>query len=124
MKRVHSEFEFKIYILQRLEIKANYFAIHPTHRARQHPPGYILGPSLLAKLFYSKEEISKQSKFLTFSDVCYVPKVRRNLLSSSLMNKVGSTQIFKRDRYVLNKDGVFVEIGYMFDGMFKLQTDY
>ena len=50
-------------------------------------------------------------KTLTITNVYYVPKVRKNLLSNGLLNK-----------FVLSKGCVFVGKGFYCDGMFKLNT--
>lgn len=59
-------------------------------------------------------------KVLVLNDVCYVPEVRKNLISGSVLNKFGFKLVFEANKFVMSKGGVFVGKGYMCDGMFKL----
>ena len=49
--------------------------------------------------------------------------MRKNLMSSFLLNKVGFRQIIESDQYVIVKKGIFVGKGYACDGMFKLNVE-
>ncbi|CAI0476507.1 unnamed protein product, partial [Linum tenue] len=51
-------------------------------------------------------------KILVLRDVLHVPKIRKNLVSGSVLNKLGYRQVYDSDRYVLSKSGVFVGFGY------------
>ena len=42
-------------------------------------------------------------KTLTLTDVYHVPEVRRNLVSSSLLNKYGFKLIFESNKFILFK---------------------
>ena len=57
-------------------------------------------------------------KELTLNDVLFVPDIRKNLVSGSLINKHGFHIIFKSDKVVLTKRGVYVGKRYMLGGMF------
>ena len=48
---------------------------------------------------------------LTLTNVFYVPEVRKNLVSSGLLNKFGFKLVFEADKFVLSKGGLFVGKG-------------
>ena len=50
-------------------------------------------------------------KVLTLNDVYYVPEVRKNLVSGSLLNKFGFKLVFEADKFILSKGGIFVGKG-------------
>ena len=62
-------------------------------------------------------------KFLSLFDVLFVPKLRKNLISGPVLNKLGYKQVFESDKYVLSKSGVFVGFGYLNNGMFMLNLN-
>ena len=57
---------------------------------------------------------------VTLKDVFHVPDIRKNLVSSFLLNKAGFKQVFEADQYVLFKKGMFVGKDYACDDMFNL----
>ena len=59
---------------------------------------------------------------VTLTNVLYVPNVRRNLVSGSLLNKFGFRLVFKRDKFILSKGEIFVGKGYYSNEMFKLNV--
>ena len=59
----------------------------------------------------------------TLKDVLYSPSMRKNVISSYLMNKASLKQTMKSDQYVISKKGLFVGKGYACDGMFKLNIE-
>ena len=61
-------------------------------------------------------------KELTLNNVLYVPEIRKNLVSGSLLNKHGFRMVFESDRVVLSKNGMYVGKGYVNDGLFKLNV--
>ncbi|XP_074560084.1 uncharacterized protein LOC141816146, partial [Curcuma longa] len=61
-------------------------------------------------------------KDLTLNNVLYVPEIRKNLVSGSLLSKHGFRIVFESDRVVLSKNGMFVGKGYENDGLFKLSN--
>ncbi|KAH7865270.1 hypothetical protein Vadar_004451 [Vaccinium darrowii] len=63
------------------------------------------------------------SKTLTLTDVYHVPKVRKNLVSGSLLDKHGFKLVFESGKFVLSKKGTFVGKGHLYEGMFKLNID-
>ena len=60
---------------------------------------------------------------VTLKDVFHVSDIRKNLVSSFLLNKAGFKQVFEADQYVLSKKGMFVGKGYACDDMFKLNVE-
>ena len=61
-------------------------------------------------------------KELTLNNVLYVPEIRKNLVSGSLLSKHGFRMVFELDKVVLTKAGMYVGKGYMSDGLFKLNV--
>ncbi|GKA15359.1 hypothetical protein Tco_0695106 [Tanacetum coccineum] len=55
-------------------------------------------------------------KTVTLFNVLYVPKLRKNLVSGPVLNKYGYKQVYKSDKYILSKCGVFVGFGYYNNG--------
>ncbi|XP_071913959.1 uncharacterized protein [Coffea arabica] len=61
-------------------------------------------------------------KTLTLNDVLYVPEIRKNLVSGSLLNKHGFRMVFESDKVILSKSGMYVGKGYTTNGLFKLNV--
>ncbi|RVW71630.1 Retrovirus-related Pol polyprotein from transposon TNT 1-94 [Vitis vinifera] len=61
-------------------------------------------------------------KELTLTNVLYVPEIRKNLVSGSLLNNHGFRLVFESNKFVLSKSGMYVGKGYMSDGMWKLNV--
>nr|KAJ0214660.1 hypothetical protein LSAT_V11C400185610 [Lactuca sativa] len=73
----------------------------------------ILGTGIVSFMFTSGKTIS-------LFDVLYVPKDRKKLVSSGLLNCMGYKQVIESNKYVLSKCGIFVGFGYYCDRVFKL----
>ena len=56
-------------------------------------------------------------------DVLHAPEMRKNLVSSFLLNKAGFVQNIGSDQYVITKNGSFVGKGYACDNMFQLNVE-
>ena len=67
---------------------------------------------MVLKMTYGKE--------LTLTNVLYVPEIRENLVSSSLLNSHGFRLMFESDKFAMSKSGIYVEKWYMSDNMWKL----
>ena len=67
---------------------------------------------VILKMTYGKE--------LTLNDMLYVPEIRKNLVSRSLLNKHGFQMMFESNMVVLSKNRMYVGNGYVNDGLFKL----
>ena len=52
----------------------------------------------------------------------YVPKIRKNLVSRSLLNKHGFRMVFESDKVILSKFEMYVGKGYVSDELFKLNV--
>ena len=61
-------------------------------------------------------------KELTLNDVLHVPKIRKNLVSRSLLSKKGFKLVFVLDNFILTKNGMYVGKGYMSNGLFKMNV--
>ena len=61
-------------------------------------------------------------KFLTLTNVLYVPEIRKNLVSGSLLSKNGFRIVFESDKVILSKSGMYVGRGYATNGLFKLNV--
>ena len=61
-------------------------------------------------------------KELTLTNVLYVPEIRKNLVSGSLLNSHGFRLVFESDKFVLSKSEMYVGKGYMSGGMWKLNV--
>ncbi|KAL2531521.1 Integrase catalytic domain-containing protein [Abeliophyllum distichum] len=61
-------------------------------------------------------------KEMILNNVLYVPEIRKNLVSGSLLNKHGFRMVFESDKIILSKSEMFVGKGYISDGLFKLNV--
>ena len=59
-------------------------------------------------------------KNLTLNNVLYVPEILKNLISDSLLNKYGFMMVFEANKVVVSKSGMFVGMGYVSNGLVKL----
>ena len=69
---------------------------------------------MVLKMTYGKE--------LTLTNVLYVPEIRKNLVSGSLLNSHGFWLVFESNKFILSKSGMYVGKGYMSDDMWKLNV--
>ncbi|PWA62269.1 zinc finger, CCHC-type [Artemisia annua] len=59
-------------------------------------------------------------KIVTLFNVIHVPDIRKNLVSSSVLNNHGYKQVIESDKFILSKHGVFIGFGYLCNQMFRL----
>ncbi|GJX15702.1 zinc finger, CCHC-type containing protein [Tanacetum coccineum] len=59
-------------------------------------------------------------KIVSLFNVLHVPNIRKNLVSSSVLNNCGYKQVIESNKFVLSKHGVFIGFGYLSNHMFML----
>ncbi|GKA83018.1 zinc finger, CCHC-type containing protein [Tanacetum coccineum] len=59
-------------------------------------------------------------KIVSLFNVLHVPNIRKNLVSSSVLNNLGYKQVIESNKFVLSKHGVFIGFGYLSNQMSKL----
>nr|GEV83361.1 zinc finger, CCHC-type [Tanacetum cinerariifolium] len=59
-------------------------------------------------------------KIVSLFNVLHVPNIRKNLVSSSVLNNYGYKQVIKSNKFVLSKHGVFIGFSYLSNEMFRL----
>ncbi|GKC07467.1 zinc finger, CCHC-type containing protein [Tanacetum coccineum] len=59
-------------------------------------------------------------KVVSLLNVLHVPNIRKNLVSSSVLNNCGYKQVIESNKFVLSKHGVFIGFGYISNHMFML----
>ncbi|GJT26529.1 zinc finger, CCHC-type containing protein [Tanacetum coccineum] len=59
-------------------------------------------------------------KIVSLLNVLHVPNIRKNLVSSSVLNNCGYKQVIELNKFVLSKHGVFIGFGYLSNHMFRL----
>ncbi|GKA25359.1 zinc finger, CCHC-type containing protein [Tanacetum coccineum] len=59
-------------------------------------------------------------KIVSLFNVLHVPNIRKNLVSSSILNNCGYKQVIESNKFVLSKHGVFIGFGYLSNQMFRL----
>ncbi|GJW26255.1 zinc finger, CCHC-type containing protein [Tanacetum coccineum] len=59
-------------------------------------------------------------KIVSLFNVLHVPNIRKNLVSSSVLNNCGYKQVIESNKFVLSKHGVFIGFGYLSNHMFRL----
>ncbi|XP_075083587.1 uncharacterized protein LOC142167321 [Nicotiana tabacum] len=61
-------------------------------------------------------------KIVTQNDVLHIPKMRKNLVSTSLLVKNGFKCVFVSDKVVVSKNEMYVGKDYLTEGLFKLNV--
>ncbi|GJX39428.1 zinc finger, CCHC-type containing protein, partial [Tanacetum coccineum] len=59
-------------------------------------------------------------KIVSLFNYVHVPNIRKNLVSSSILNNCGYKQVTESDKFVLSKHGVFIGFGYLCNQIFRL----
>ena len=61
-------------------------------------------------------------KEVKLHNVLYVPDIRKNLISGTLLSMHGFKMVFESQKIVLSKHGMYVGKGYVKNGMWKMNT--
>ncbi|PHU16871.1 hypothetical protein BC332_12566 [Capsicum chinense] len=61
-------------------------------------------------------------KVLTLNNVLYVPELRRNLISVSLLDKNGFKCVTISEKIVISKGEMYVGKGYLTEGLYKMNV--
>ncbi|GJU23224.1 zinc finger, CCHC-type containing protein [Tanacetum coccineum] len=59
-------------------------------------------------------------KIVSLFNVLHVPNIRKNLVSSNVLNNCGYKQVTESNKFILSKHGAFISFGYLSNHMFKL----
>ncbi|GKA03706.1 zinc finger, CCHC-type containing protein [Tanacetum coccineum] len=59
-------------------------------------------------------------KIVSLFNVLHVHNIRKNLVSSSILNNYGYKQVIESNKFILSKHGVFIGFGYLSNQMFRL----
>ncbi|GKC55796.1 zinc finger, CCHC-type containing protein [Tanacetum coccineum] len=59
-------------------------------------------------------------KIVLLFNVLHVHTIRKNLVSSSVLNNYGYKQVIESNKFILSKHGVFIGFGYLSNQMFRL----
>ncbi|GKE51921.1 zinc finger, CCHC-type containing protein [Tanacetum coccineum] len=59
-------------------------------------------------------------KIVSLFNVLHVPNIRKNLVSSSILNNCGYKQVIESNEFILSKLGVFIGFGYLSNQIFKI----
>ncbi|GJW23446.1 zinc finger, CCHC-type containing protein [Tanacetum coccineum] len=59
-------------------------------------------------------------KIVLLFNVLHVPNIRKNLVSTSILNNCGYKQVTESSKFVLSKHGMFIGFGYLSNQMFRL----
>ncbi|GJV50765.1 zinc finger, CCHC-type containing protein [Tanacetum coccineum] len=59
-------------------------------------------------------------KIILLFNILHVPNIRKNLVSSSVLNNCGYKQVIESNEFVLSKHGMFIGFGYLSNQMFRL----
>ena len=91
----------------------------------KEPEEVLMGNDAAAKVLGkgSVELNFTSGQKLTLVNVFYVPELRKNLVSASLLCKKGFKVVLESDNVIVSKNGVFVGKGYSSNGMFKLSIN-
>nr|GEX04751.1 zinc finger, CCHC-type [Tanacetum cinerariifolium] len=66
--------------------------------------------------------IFSSEKIVSLFNVLHVLNIRKNLVSSSILNNCGYKQVIEYNKFVLSKHDVFIGFGYLSNQMFRLNN--
>ncbi|GJT83888.1 hypothetical protein Tco_1058230 [Tanacetum coccineum] len=64
--------------------------------------------------------IFSSGKIVSLMNVLHVPNIRKDLVSSCILNNCGYKQVIKSNKFVISKHGMFIGFGYLNNQMFRL----
>ena len=72
-----------------------------------------MGNSVISEIKGYRKVVLKMTsgKEVTLTNVLYVPEIRKNLVSSSLLNNHGFQMVFDLDKFILSKSEMYVGKG-------------
>ncbi|GJU99676.1 zinc finger, CCHC-type containing protein [Tanacetum coccineum] len=76
------------------------------------------GPSVVNMVKHNNSISS--GKIVSMFNGLHVSSIRKNLVSSSVLDNCGYKQVIESNKFVLSKHGVFIGFGYLSNQMFKL----
>ncbi|KFK33863.1 hypothetical protein AALP_AA5G069800 [Arabis alpina] len=96
-----------------------------TYKKNKGNEKLCMGNSATSKIAgYGKVVLKLTSeRELSLTNVVYVPDMRKNLISGSLLSKHGFTVKLDADKLVLSKNGMFLGKGFVCDGLFKMSVE-
>nr|GEW58626.1 zinc finger, CCHC-type [Tanacetum cinerariifolium] len=59
-------------------------------------------------------------KIVSLCNIFHAPNIKKNLVSSSVLNNCGYKQVIESNKFVLSKLGVFIGFGYLSNQIFRL----
>ncbi|GJZ74668.1 zinc finger, CCHC-type containing protein, partial [Tanacetum coccineum] len=59
-------------------------------------------------------------KIVSLFNILHVPNIRKNLVSSSILNNCSYKQVIESNKFVLSKPSVYIGFGYLSNQMFRL----
>nr|GEU49975.1 zinc finger, CCHC-type [Tanacetum cinerariifolium] len=83
-------------------------------RAKWDNDDYVCRGLILNDLKFSS------GKIVSLFNALHVPNIKKNLVSSSVLNNCGYKQVIESNNFVLSKHGVFIGFGYLSNQMFRL----
>ena len=83
---------------------------------RNNAPIMVQGKRQVELLFTS-------GNLLVLRDVYYAPEINRNLVSRTILNRLGYKLVFEADRCIICKNNLFVGRAYLCNSLFKLSLD-
>nr|GFA24109.1 Pol polyprotein [Tanacetum cinerariifolium] len=61
-------------------------------------------------------------KDLVLSNVLHVPNITKNMISGPILSNEGFKLVFRSNKFIITKGGVYVRKGYLDEGLFKLSV--
>nr|GEZ53978.1 hypothetical protein [Tanacetum cinerariifolium] len=82
----------------------------------------VEGMGATKHIFNSRRMFVSYQKDLLLSNVLHVSNITKNMISGLILSNKGFTVVFESDTFIITKGGVYVEKGYLDEGLFKLSV--